>query len=236
LARYGGEEYLEKVPKELLQGQTEQYVEYSRTGQVVKGMEAAKAKSKYEEDVYPGNHTSVWGSWYSKSTGQWGYACCHSSTSNSYCTGSAGIEAAAASSTANLLKASSSRSSPPPPSREESKSLADQHAERLARDGGDDDVDRVDQSAAFGKKRLGEEGMKLDKEKLEKALKEERKRKSGRKEEWEDDVSDRKRRKHGGGGMGDGGYEVTEEEMEAYRLNKVTSEDPMANYIDDDDR
>jgi pre-mRNA-processing factor SLU7 len=50
LARYGGEEYLEKVPKELLQGQTEQYVEYSRSGQVVKGKERAKAKSKYPED------------------------------------------------------------------------------------------------------------------------------------------------------------------------------------------
>ena len=50
LAKYGGEEYLEKAPKELLQGQTEEYVEFSRTGQVVKGKERAKAKSKYPED------------------------------------------------------------------------------------------------------------------------------------------------------------------------------------------
>ena len=50
LAKYGGEEYLEKAPKELLQGQTEEYVEYSRTGQVVKGKERVKAKSKYMED------------------------------------------------------------------------------------------------------------------------------------------------------------------------------------------
>lgn len=50
LARYGGEEYLEKAPKELLQGQTEQYVEYSRTGNVIKGLEPAKVKSKYDED------------------------------------------------------------------------------------------------------------------------------------------------------------------------------------------
>ena len=47
LAKYGGEQYLEKAPKELLQGQTEEYVEYSRTGQVVKGKERAKARSKY---------------------------------------------------------------------------------------------------------------------------------------------------------------------------------------------
>lgn len=50
LAKYGGEEYLEKAPKELLEGQTEDYVEYSRTGQVIKGRERAKAKSKYPED------------------------------------------------------------------------------------------------------------------------------------------------------------------------------------------
>jgi pre-mRNA-processing factor SLU7 len=50
LEKYGGEEYLEKAAKELLQGQTEEYVEYSRTGQVVTGRERAKAKSKYPED------------------------------------------------------------------------------------------------------------------------------------------------------------------------------------------
>jgi pre-mRNA-processing factor SLU7 len=56
LAKYGGEEYLEKAPKELLQGQTEDYVEYSRTGHVIKGRERAKAKSKYPEDGEPTNH------------------------------------------------------------------------------------------------------------------------------------------------------------------------------------
>lgn len=50
LSKYGGEEYLQKAPKELLQGQTEEYVEFSRTGQVIKGKERAKARSKYAED------------------------------------------------------------------------------------------------------------------------------------------------------------------------------------------
>ena len=50
LAKYGGEQYLATVPKELLQGQTENYVEYSRTGQVIKGKERAKVRSKYAED------------------------------------------------------------------------------------------------------------------------------------------------------------------------------------------
>lgn len=50
LAKYGGEEHLDAPPKELLLAQTETYVEYSRTGRVIKGQERAKAKSKYEED------------------------------------------------------------------------------------------------------------------------------------------------------------------------------------------
>jgi len=50
LAKYGGEEYLQVAPRELRQGQTEDYVEYSRSGQVVKGRERVKNKSKYPED------------------------------------------------------------------------------------------------------------------------------------------------------------------------------------------
>ena len=43
---------------------------------------------------YPGNHLSVWGSHYNALSGLWGFACCHSSVKNSYCAGSAAIEAA----------------------------------------------------------------------------------------------------------------------------------------------
>lgn len=54
LEKYGGEQYLERAPREVQDGQSENYVEYSRTGQVVKGKERAKARSKYPED---GEHT-----------------------------------------------------------------------------------------------------------------------------------------------------------------------------------
>ena len=54
--------------------------------------EASIPKSKYEEDVYINNHTSVWGSWWKDH--QWGYKCCKQTIRNSYCTGVAGIEAA----------------------------------------------------------------------------------------------------------------------------------------------
>lgn len=41
-----------------------------------------------EEDVYPGNHKSVWGSYWKDF--KWGYACCHSLIKQSYCTGETG--------------------------------------------------------------------------------------------------------------------------------------------------
>lgn len=50
LDKYGGETYLESAPRELLEGQTEEYVEYSRTGQVIFGRERVKVRSKYAED------------------------------------------------------------------------------------------------------------------------------------------------------------------------------------------
>ncbi|KAK6753530.1 hypothetical protein RB195_012866 [Necator americanus] len=91
LSKYGGAEYLESTPKELLFAQTEQYVEYSRKGKVLKGSERAVVRSRYEEDVYPMNHTSVFGSYWKD--GKWGYRCCHSFVKNSYCLKGEGSEA-----------------------------------------------------------------------------------------------------------------------------------------------
>lgn len=89
LEKYGN--VAEKPTEEVkaLRG-TEAYVEYDASGRVIRGHEV-KARSRYEEDVHPGNHTSVWGSWYFD--GVWGYACCHQTTRNSYCTGEDGIQA-----------------------------------------------------------------------------------------------------------------------------------------------
>lgn len=88
LEKYGGKEHLDTPPVELLLAQTENYVEYSRHGKVIKGAEKQTVRSKYEEDVYHGNHSSVWGSFWRD--GRWGYSCCHSFVKNSYCTGEAG--------------------------------------------------------------------------------------------------------------------------------------------------
>uniref|UniRef100_A0A182T4H0 Pre-mRNA-splicing factor SLU7 n=1 Tax=Anopheles maculatus TaxID=74869 RepID=A0A182T4H0_9DIPT len=88
LEQYGGEEHLAVPPKALLLAQTENYVEYSRYGKVIKGQDKPIIRSRFEEDVYINNHTTVWGSHWSN--GCWGYKCCESMIKNSYCVGENG--------------------------------------------------------------------------------------------------------------------------------------------------
>jgi Pre-mRNA splicing Prp18-interacting factor len=91
LEKYGSQEHLSKAPsKDARVTESESFVEYDESGGI-KGAPKVKPKSKYPEDVYINNHTSVWGSWWSNF--QWGYACCHSTVKNSYCTGLDGIKA-----------------------------------------------------------------------------------------------------------------------------------------------
>jgi pre-mRNA-processing factor SLU7 len=91
LDKYGGQEAHQKNPlKDLAVEESERYVEYDERGKI-KGAPVKKGKSKYPEDVLINNHTSVWGSWWSDF--QWGYACCHSTVKNSYCTGEQGKHA-----------------------------------------------------------------------------------------------------------------------------------------------
>ena len=92
-SQYGGREFKDKVlPKSLVLGATEQYMEYAEDGTLIKGDRETKVlNSKYEEDCYANNHTSVWGSfWYN---GKWGYKCCCAFVRNSYCTGDTGRKA-----------------------------------------------------------------------------------------------------------------------------------------------
>ncbi|RLV88858.1 hypothetical protein DV515_00015214 [Chloebia gouldiae] len=91
LEKYGGQEHLDVHPAELLLAQTENYVEYSRHGTVIKGQQNAVVCSKYEEDVKISNHSCIWGSYWKV---KWGYQCCHSFVKYSYCTGEAGKEIA----------------------------------------------------------------------------------------------------------------------------------------------
>ncbi|KAH0876541.1 hypothetical protein HID58_063935 [Brassica napus] len=105
MEKYGNASTEDEIPMELLLGQSERQVEYDRAGRIIKGQEVILPKSKYEEDVLANNHTTVWGSWWRDH--QWGYRCCQQTIRNSYCTGSAGIEAAEAS--LDLMKANIAR-------------------------------------------------------------------------------------------------------------------------------
>lgn len=115
LEKYGGDEYLLEGSKKSAAAAkaqqqrrallaNERYVEYDESGRV-KGEERPVARSKYTENVLTNNHTSVWGSWWRDFV--WGYACCHSTVKNSYCTGDEGrlaFEAAEGMRTGETLK------------------------------------------------------------------------------------------------------------------------------------
>ncbi|KAI6897447.1 hypothetical protein KC348_g17736 [Hortaea werneckii] len=91
----------------------ENYVEYDTRGRI-KGLPEKKEKSMYAEDVLINNHTSVWGSWWRDFA--WGYACCHSTVKNSFCTGDAGK--AAVEEAENFSKGVTSTSAPLPTAEE----------------------------------------------------------------------------------------------------------------------
>ena len=88
--KYGDQLQLPQTLRDTAVTENEQYVEYDESGEI-KGAPKVVAKSKYPEDVFVNNHTSVWGSWWKDF--QWGYACCHSTVKNSYCTGEEGMRA-----------------------------------------------------------------------------------------------------------------------------------------------
>jgi pre-mRNA-processing factor SLU7 len=258
LDRYGGAEHLQAPPKELLLAQTENYVEYSQAGKVIRGQEKAKVKSKYEEDMFVLNlfflfynfmcslyiwfffsfllnHTSVWGSYWSG--GQWGFACCHSFIRSSYCTGKAGIEAAAAS--ARLMRdqmnSSSSSSSIEQTNAPTQKTLLETHVLNAAKSlkaGGSLSTSESSKNSALekGKARLGEGSVVIDKKKLKKALEAEELRK---KREIEDAGEEGKGKRKFNSMEND--TEVTEEQLEAYRMAKSSYLDPMANFKDEDE-
>nr|KYP74662.1 Pre-mRNA-splicing factor SLU7 [Cajanus cajan] len=205
MEKYGNAASKEELPKELLLGQTERQVEYDCAGRIIKGLETSIPKSKYEEDIYINNHTSVWGSWWKDH--QWGYKCCKQTIRNSYCTGAAGIEAAEA--VADLMMANIDRKAA---SEGKSSYLSNfrtffyTHApaeeKRLASWGTDLPADLV-----LNQKKLAEALKKEDERKREE--KDERKRKYNVR--WND--------------------EVTPEEMEAYRMKKIHHDDPMKDFL-----
>uniref|UniRef100_A0A7N1A7G0 Pre-mRNA-splicing factor SLU7 n=2 Tax=Kalanchoe fedtschenkoi TaxID=63787 RepID=A0A7N1A7G0_KALFE len=170
LEKYGNAATEENISKELLLGQSERQVEYDRTGRIIQGQEEVIPRSKYEEDVYINNHTSVWGSWWKDH--QWGYKCCKQTIRNSYCTSAAGIEAAEAA--ADLMKENMER-------KEAAQDMPVQAEEKRLASWGTD----VSHDLVLDEKRLAE-ALKKEEKKM-KEEKNERKRKYNVK--YEDEVT-----------------------------------------------
>ena len=98
LDRYGGEEYLDAGkstdPEERATrfGVSHVEQEYGRDGRLAsaagsKQKKRAPIPCKYEEDVHINGHTAVWGSYFHKGAFKWGYADDHSLIKSSYGTG-----------------------------------------------------------------------------------------------------------------------------------------------------
>lgn len=179
---------------------TEAYVEYDASGRVIKGHEV-KARSRYEEDVHPGNHTSVWGSWYHN--GIWGYACCHQTTKNAYCTGEEG-KAAVVGNEARLEQNMITHMEENKDEEKKESKYGDLNKHIAESDklwGGDAEKEHID----IDEKKL-KDAMKKHEAALAKA----------------NDYDDRKRDYNSLASV-----EVTPEDMEAYRLKRTRGDDPL---------
>ncbi|KAG7383243.1 mRNA splicing protein [Phytophthora pseudosyringae] len=208
LDKYGGQEHLEAPPKELLLAQSEHYVEYSRDGRVVKGRERASVRSKYIEDAFETNHTSIWGSWFDRSEMAWGYACCNSKVRKSYCTGEDGKKA--------IEEAKSANTERPMLKVPEKLEVGQTDGSAAVQAGGV--ISK--RSEMYGENIAPE----LDEKKLKKALK-----KAVREKQKQAEQDDKNRKYNS---MGN--YEVNAEDMEAYKLLKSRGDDPMAKVLGND--
>jgi pre-mRNA-processing factor SLU7 len=243
LDKYGGEEYLDGSgglagaieekndmsvkasnveERKIRFGVSTTTEEYSRDGRLLKGP-AGKAnkmvaqKSKYEEDILTNGHTTVWGSFFHMGAFSWGYADDHSLIRNSYCTGDAGrranIEAnemrygtGVAGSAALAQARGMLKALPKNTNSNGSKNLMEPPSSRSKLYG------EADQKAEIDKDKV--------KEALEKFKREEKTMKG-----------DGNKRKYN---SMNAEVDVTAEEMEAYRLRKDNTSDPMAKIGSDE--
>lgn len=229
LEKYGGEEHLEVPSKSLLLAQTEEYVEYSRSGKVIKGQEKQVNRSRFEEDVLINNHISVWGSYWAD--GRWGYKCCHSFIKNSYCVGDTGKQIAASSmiipSTSTGVGHAETPCISARPDSDNDNDDDDDEEDKKA-----DDSDEETTSSKRSKKKKNKKNKKHKKSKtsekdgLQKALEAEDKHNKMAKE-----ILNMNERKRPYNSM----YDVkkpTDDEVEAYLMKRRREYDPMSQFID----
>ena len=243
LDKYGGEEFLDgndglasavenkandeetarkaALERETRFGMSTAQEEYRPDGSLAKdasgNIKRVALKSKYEEDVFINGHWTVWGSYFHKGAFQWGYADDHSLMKNSYCTGENGRKA---NDEANAMRYGTGKAG--------SAALA-QAREMLKaipageRDGGN----TLKGFKPTGSKLYGEadQNADFDEEKVKEAMK--------KVDQNNKQALDDRKRKYNS--LNPESYDVTEEEMEAYRRRKeAKSDDPMAKISSDE--
>lgn len=232
IERYGGEEHLKAPPKPLLLAQTEHYVEYSRYGKIIKGQDRQVIRSKYEEDVYPNNHASIWGSYWQD--GKWGYKCCYSFVKNSYCTGESGKKAVEAVSNSIPDKITSELEE----MNDKPDTVDENHSSSSESPSEDEDAkNRKEKQNKSAKRKLKKQKRKenrknkkrndaeQDEDKLKEAL-----RKEEKNTKQADRVLKMDERKRPYNSMYES-KELTAEEIEAYQMKRKRDEDPMAHFL-----
>lgn len=222
--------------------QTEEYVEYNRAGKIIKGQERQVIRSKYEEDIFPGNHSSVWGSYWRE--GNWGFKCCYSFLKNSYCTGESGKLASEVPILPSVSMEKPIPEQPPSPIEEknqddeeiiqkEESSESSSDSESSDSNSGEDKrtvtEKKTSREKKSKKKRKQKEKLRLKRKmksetKLQEALRKEEE--SQREGELMIKLGDRNRAYHS---MYEA-KEPTAEEIEAFQIKRSRVEDPMAHF------
>ncbi|KAL7543549.1 hypothetical protein ACHAXR_012835 [Thalassiosira sp. AJA248-18] len=243
LDRYGGEEYLEGTGSKSANGgagaqketreeratrfgvsHAEQ--EYGRDGRLAAASSGGAAKQKkrmpipckYEEDIYPNGHTAIWGSYFHKGAFQWGFADDHSLIRSSYGTGANGR---IANDESNELQYGSGAAGSAMLASARKMLEVIPKAKNAGLNGDNDKFKPNQQSKLYGS--AVDQHKEFDKDKLQAAMK--------RQQQQEEEAGAAK-----GGKSKRAKYnslsaevDVTEEDMEAYRLSKGRGvDDPMA--------
>lgn len=191
--------------------------EYSRDGRPLNGGPNSQASAvqlkvecKYEENIFINGHTTVWGSYFHKGAFRWGYADDHSLLKNSYCTGANGR---IANDEANELRYGTGESG-----------SAKLLQARQILNSNHGEAKRNQSQPAHRQNSINTTNPTLDKRKLENALKSE----DSRQKTF---VNDDRKRKYN---STETNNDVTEEEMEAYKLKRTCEDDPMAKLKGDE--
>lgn len=230
LDRYGGEEYLdaEKTidPEERATrfgvSHTEQ--EYGRDGRLAsaagsKQKKRAPIPCKYEENVHINGHSAVWGSYFHKGAFKWGYADDHSLIRSSYGTGMNGRIANDESN--ELTYGSGAAGSAMLAS---ARKMLEVIPKARATNANNDKYKPNAQSKLYGE--ATDQHKEFDKEKLKAAMKRQEEEEAAA----ERNMSKNKRKYN----SLSADVDVTEEDMEAYRMRKERgANDPMANLGDE---